>query len=510
MEMWFRGMITISRFLSIIFIMYLQKISSFATMVSIVAASIFGLSYYTSQTALALVAQSDRVDVPISAPVGSSEATQCPIDGFAIASFNNFEEIRIDTDFVSSLTLRNTSSYTLSGLRVGLGVFSSDSQVIPDYWFVSEGMYQLPGGGSTEVPVTIDASSLPAGEYSIRSFVMQGDEASVLGSVLRGDSDDSVAVVKSTPKENTVNVVVSVNSNTSSGQTVTVPQNENIEVQVSTTNENTTPVINSSMVVVISQGDVPLGAAVREQVQDSIKLVPSGARQTQLIDRFTESGKYSVYAALVTKDTFQPVEYIPVQVGEGEATESWAYLSRVGLKDDVIRADNDIIGCISYLGKDAGIAGVIETLGMEVEVLDGESVVFSSEVRTEDIQKSYITVRPGLNLETSFVSATLLQERFPSVIGDEGVEVAQLTGETEVFLTPVQTISFNLECQNEDCQGGPDNIVPVSVPATDSTGNSFYFYAAIVIAAALLMYLMLRRLHPEEDLSVGKNVNELQ
>lgn len=505
MKNWFQGMIKLSRFVSIIFTMHLQKISSFLMMVSIVMLSIFGLSYYSAQPAFALVAEQDMEAmpaVPIAVP-SSSAVYQCPIDGFVTASFNDSEEITIESEFSQTLLLRNNSDYTLSGVKVGLGVYANPDQIVPDYWFVAEEEFQLSGGEATQVSVEVDASSLPAGKYSVRSFTMQGNETNLLGAILRGESGNPVVVVKTAPKTNIVDVQVTVNGEISTGQRVAVSQGENISVQVLTTNENSTPVINSSMLVTVSQGDVPLGAALRASTMDSVKLVPTGSRKTQLVDQFTESGEYAVYAALLSSDTFQPVVYIPIQVGEGLAAESWAYLSKVGSTDATLHPDSEIIGCISYLGKDAGVSGVIETLGLAVEVTEGGNSVFTTEVRTEDARKAYLTVRPGISSSLPTISATLLQERFPSV---QTVEA-----KTEAFLSPVQTVSFSLTCAGHACLDDHSaQVAPEAVQPTGSTGNSFYFYAAIVIAAALLMYIMLRRLHPEEDLSVGNNSNELQ
>jgi len=481
--------------------MILQKISTFFVAVSVITLSIIGLGYYTAAPASALEADS----IP-------SQPSQCPIDGFVSVAFNNSDKYQIETDLVSTLVLSNTSSYVMGGVRVGLAVYSNTAQIIPDYWFVSDEQYQLLAGEMRNVDVTIDASIMPAGEYVVRSFAMQGDEAAVLGAIMRGESEAANTIIKRSQKTSDVAVVAVVNGERSNGQTVLLEQGENIGVAVQTTNTNDVPLLDSSMVITISQGDVPLGAALRESVRDSVKLVPNGMRDSQVFDQFTESGDYSVFAALVTKNTFQPVEYVSVKVGSDSAAESWAYLSQVGVSDLVLNTDTEVVGCINYLGAASELQGVIETLAMEVTVTDGENVLFTNEVQTQDMQQSFLSVNPGLSAEKVVVSATLLQQRFPSTIGREDEEIQNVSGETEIFFTPVQTLVFDIACESDEgCSSGDGAITMTDEGSSDTQArNSFYFYAAIVIAAALLLYIMLRRLHPEEPVATEANSNELQ
>jgi len=479
---------------------------------------LMGAAYFTASPAYAL-----QLAEPVGSPVNDratefpddapdASPSQCPIDGFAVADISAEENIRIDTELVATINLKNTSQYVLGGVRVGLGIYTTESQVVPDFWYVSE-PEQLAAGEFKELSMQVDAAVLPAGEYVLRSFTMQGDAAAVLGAILRGASDDTVFVTKGAQTGSQTSVEVTVNGTQSDGQTVSIADGENIEVSAVVTNTNALPLLNSSLVTVISQGDIPLGAAVREVSTDTVKLVPNGSRTVQLMDRFTEAGKYSVYAGLVSENAFQPVSYVPVRVGEGVAAESWAYLSKLGVNSPALLPDSEITGCFNYIGVNEESSRLIETLGLAIEISDGESVVANSEVRTNpSSSKNYITYQPGITLNSAQVTATLLQERFPSVIGAENVDPMEVAGETEIFLTPVQSVSLSLECVDaEECGVNDDAPTLVNIDNTGpSNSNSFYFYAAIVIAAALLMYIMLRRLHPEENLAKENNSNELQ
>ena len=493
--------------------MLLYKISSLITTVAITLAFV-GTAYSAASPAYALQlaepggsAVNDRVmQMPDSTP------TQCPIDGFAIAEIASEENIRIDTELEATINLKNTSQYTLGGVRVGLAIYSTESQIIPDYWFVSE-QKQLAAGEVAELPLQIDATALPAGEYVLRSFTMQGDAGAVLGAILRGDSDDTVSLTKSTQTGSQINIALTVNDTQTDGQTIEVADGEDIEVTAVVQNNNTLPLLSSSLVTVVSQGDIPLGAAVREMSSESVKLVPNGTRTVTLTDRFTETGKYSVYAGLVTENAFQPVVYAPLRVGDGVATDSWAYVSKVGVSTEALLPSSEIVGCFNYLGAQEESSSLFETLGLELEIADSETVVSSTEVRTDASGlKNFVSIKPGITLDTAVVTATLLQERFPTVIGPEGVELEDVTGETEIFLTPVQSVAFSLACAGSDnCGAGDIQPMLVSTGAGGAAGdNSFYFYAAIVIAAALLLYIMLMRLHPEENLFKENNSNELQ
>lgn len=498
--------------------MLLHKISSLITVVAIIFAFI-GATYFTATSVHALQLAQPVADpatgsrmMPLPGTMQDSTPSQCPIDGFAIAEIDANEKITIDSELIATINLQNTSQFVLGGVRVGLGVYSTKSQLVPDYWFVSE-QSTLAAGQTTELQLQIDASIMPAGEYILRSFTMQGGAAEVLGAITRGASDDSAQLVKVAPAASQVSIGVTVNGTVSNGQTIVVADGENIEVAVATKNNNSVPLINSTMVAVISQGDVPLGAAVREMTVDSVKLVPGGTRNTQLTDRFTETGKYSVYAGLVTENTFQPIEYAPLNLGDEVATQSWAYLSKIGVNTEGLVPESEMVGCFNYIGENAESASLQETLGLEIKISNGEAIVSTTEVRTDATPgKTFVSIQPGITLEKALVTATLLQERFSSVIGAEGVGSLEVDGETEMFLTPVQSASFTLECVNIEGCGVDNEQAPVSSQGLLDTdgGNSFYFYAAIVIAAALLLYIMLRRLHPEEDSLKENNSNELQ
>jgi hypothetical protein len=129
----------------------------------------------------------------------------------------------------------------------------------------------------------------------------------------------------------------------------------------------------------------------------------------------------------------------------------------------------------------------------------GEAEIFSNKVSNLDGNLAmFFSQKIGMTGEAVKITASLLEDTTGSLMyaGDEPAEVEMLPMD---YLAPTQTIELTLTCsENSGCEAD-------SVAATNNNyvpmgpREPFWFYAGVVIAALLLMYLMLRRLHPDDN-----------
>ena len=214
---------------------------------------------------------------------GVSLPLVCPIESAPNARFVGLGDIvRVEDQLSTFVSLRNDSSYTFSGVRVGVGVYDRAGTL--SYWAVLDGEHQLLPETSTDLPVELALQALPAGDYQLRVVALQGDETAVLGALVHETErrTDSVLMRKTTIRNSDVAIAVEVDGRTFSGARLTAPSAQPFSVKLVTKNNDAVPLLESNLLAVVTEGVVPLGTAVRADKLDSVKLIPSGTRTTLL------------------------------------------------------------------------------------------------------------------------------------------------------------------------------------------------------------------------------------
>lgn len=438
-----------------------------------------------------------------------SDPDMCPIDGGVYASLSQFIEPASFSDFFTDvITLDNASTYTYAGISLGIGLFRP-GETTPAYWTVLPDEYQVPPGVEVMVPFEVSLQAVEPGEYVARVVAKQGGAMEVLGSAIR-DIDELIEypLIKTGPASTAVTTEVEVSNGEGDDE---ISGAEAIVVEVRTRNEGETPLLNSRVVASIVQGETPLGAAVRAEVEDGVLLVPGRERVTEITDRFLETGKYTVFTSLITTGVLQPVQAIEVLV-DGEVSDAAGvlpYVADIAVSEYPLQSDTELIACIDRVTP-SEIPYVIDTpLALDLTVSTEGRDLYTSRWSTEDAPTTdHVRFTPGITGADVAISLTLFSERFAAAAT---IEEGQNTDTTRTIdYTPVQRFSFAFSCpEGEGCEVSTlsDETIFIADQGSSENPNGFWFYAGIVIAAALLMYIMLRRLHPEDD-GVPKEVTE--
>lgn len=426
----------------------------------------------------------------------------CPINGTASAIFLHPQaEYQVNNDFSESVLLSNQTDYTLAGIRVGVAAYKDEISAAPAYWTVLPGVHQLMPGQSMELPVKINLSAMEAGEYLVDIFSIQGDETAVLGSIIRdGVSGSALKVVKSGTDTNDTEVSIEVNQLTAEGGLIKIDTTKPMVVEITTKNNNTTPLLNSQMVGVVTQGDIPLGAAVLTDKIDSVKLIPGGERVTELENNVMFGNVLTVYAGLLTEELFQPVTRVSVELSEDEFEGSWPYVSQIGVSNFETPSESEIVACVRYVGAYANSQSIHEPLGVDFAIsTNGEELAAERVTSFDTDARNYFAYQPDSNAGNFTLTAGFLQKRF---LDATNPELDNRTSEERVRegLIIVDEITLEFACTDLELCGNDAADTPIhSQDKSNDNQETFWFYAAVVIAAALLMYIMLRRLHPEDD-----------
>lgn len=473
------------------------------------------VSFVSLSTIVAITAAVVLWQAPVvSAQTNPTTPNFCPIENEVSADFAGVTETyTVESEFFERIQISNFSSYTLAGVKVALAAFSSTNDTIPSFWTVLEDEYQLLPDSTIEVPVNLDLSAMPAGEYTLKVFTIQGDETAALGSVLHNaEATEGVVLVKSATKTNDVAVQVVVNEqNANDGRTINLDPGEAIDVKIETRNNNKLPLLGNSMFGVITEGEVPLGAAVRVDIIDPITLIPNGTASTEIMEPFVEGGELTVYAGSIDPTALRPLLVIPVKT-DTEGGGSWAYVSQVGLSDYPLQTDSSVVACVKYIGVEQDVDRFLELLGVQFTLSPERGEVVSKKVTTEDIDTlNYFSFQPGLNTANFDLTVDFLQERYgANFFFAEGSETE--VPERSENLLVVDIISSTYACiDSDDCQSPRPNETNNIVTVAPSDQPSFWFYAGIVIAALLLMYIMLGRLGREDSGTTNEaSTDELQ
>lgn len=439
----------------------------------------------------------------------------CPISGFVTGELSTDDGERISDEYFGRFTVSNPTDYHIAGVRAAIALYADADDIAPSFWAVLPGEHQLSPGVSNEVEFALDATGLSVGSYVVRPIVMQGGVHELLGAAVRNSElPGETTIIKEGNRSSEYSVSVAVNGQTAGLQTLDLTGARNLTASVVTTNETDGPLLNSEMTVVISQGDVPLGAAVRESVTDSVKLVPGGSRTTTIVDSNLQGGSYTVHAALTSEGILQPVERAVLRVGEEVPNATWPYISRIGSTDFPLQPDTQIAACVNYLGSNAEAALISEPLGVEFAVLDGngQQLATAAVDNLSTAVSDWYAFTPGISADDFSLQVNLMAEKYLSIVPLEADEEITLAQRNEVSLDSVQTVTGVFSCDGvEECDASAGHTGVTQTSGGEQSGsNSFWFYGAIIIAAALLMYIMLRRLHPEHSNEIIDEKNELQ
>ena len=317
----------------------------------------------------------------------------CPINGEISANFENpAKERLVDNLLLDKVRIVNSSEYTFGGVRLGLAVYQSVLDDVPTYWMVLPEEHQVLPKSSLFIPVAADLSGLPAGEYELKVFAVQGDETTLLGSMLRNAQNvSSITLDKTSEQTRDISVLVSVNEQDYQGQTIVLGEEELIEVIIKTTNHNNFPVIDYQMLGVVAQGDTPLGTAVRAETLDAVTIVPGRSRITGVNDRYVERGKYTVFAGLIGNGALNPLVAVPVQIADTIGNTSWSYVSQVGLSTYPLQDGSQVIACVENVGANEGTRLIHELLGVQFIITDQSKELGADIILSTDDKENYFT-----------------------------------------------------------------------------------------------------------------------
>ena len=441
------------------------------------------------------------------AVVESEGAGVCPIVSGPRATFvNNGSTVNVENAFSGEVRLSNDTTYTFGGVKVAVAVFGPSSSEVPSYWSVLPGEYLLLPKAPLTIYPELDLSILPAGQYKVKAFAMQGDETALLGAVLRdANKTEGVTMVKSSAAKKEVSVTVAVNGKSYTKTPIALADKNSVGVVIVTKNDSALPVVSNKMLAVVTGGSVPLGSAVQADKQDSVQLIPGGSRTTKLTSGYLEGGMYTVYAALVSSDALSPVVAVPIDASESSHEGSWSYISKIGLTEYPLRANSEIVTCVNNIGLNEGREVLSEPWGVKLVLKDQAGVAFNAEQNSVEAKSgNYFIFRSGKSLADFTLTADLLRQRF-----SPEVAVSETTGidpEGIEFYT-VDTTSQTFTCVEGDMCTREVVVTETNTAPQDTPYKPYWFYLGVMAAAALLLYIMLRRLPPEER-DVTKDFSE--
>lgn len=413
-------------------------------------------------------------------PINNS---QCPIEGFVDIEVN-VNNLNVEDNFSQSVKLTNYSNFTLSEIKIAVAIFESDEEVVPKYWTVLKDNYQLSPNQEFDVPINLDLTALPAGEFNLKIFAIQGDETAALGTILlQGQNDNVIKIDKVSEAKSEIEVSINIEEEKR--------LDGKIYADINTVNKNNVPLFESKMLAVVTQGNIPLGTAVWLNQIDTVKLIPNGHRLKKIQDDLAISGLYTIYAGLISEGILQPLGKETVQVGEVSEDLSWSYISKIGLSDYPLKNNSEVVACVSNLGKDENYNRFIEPIALVFSLREENGKTSNQKILNTDTNNvNYFSYKVSDIFQNFELSIDLLHQRFPTNLNREG-EFG-----IDSNLSKISTIKHNFRCSNTE----------ICSLTSISDGNEikneqkpFWFYAGIVIAAALLLYLMLRRLEPYDD-----------
>ena len=410
----------------------------------------------------------------------------CSLDGFLSMGVTTVQYLPEVSQIVVSGDIINSSAKTFPGVRVGYFLYDSESATTPSYVaFASDELY-IDSNSPQPFSRTLDVSALPAGTYSLQVTASQGDFDNLLTSAMHTFANTPrVAVVKSGEAVDSNTVSISVNGETAAAEGFTFPIRTPLSVEVRTTNTGDVPLLDSSLEMVVTRGDIPAGTAVSAEKSDEIKLLPGSFAIDRMNDRITLGGEYTLFTALDTPDVFNELHTTSIQLGDEDVPVQPVYLLGAG----VSRA-GDTVNMTACLVQISDEAGYFLSESVALGVAGGEQVVFGQDTNsfTAEFTVPVAEASEGITLELRRAANVWLAMR-----GDDQIPEGE---NNELQFEVVDTVVVQYDC-GEECPVAGETIMTTGEPQP-SQRFSFYYYAGIVIAAALLGYIMIRRLHPED------------
>lgn len=432
----------------------------------------------------------------------------CPIrEAFTITPLSIDKEVSSDDNFSETFNIVNENNYLLVGISIGVGLYKSEDSKIPVFWTVLPNKINLAPKSGTAVTADLNLSEVPEGKYVVKAFLNQGDEMAVFGAAIRNvDFTPFFTLNKQTPQIGEVSLSLNLNGKTITDKTVVNVKDE-LVVEGTIKNNQTTPLINSKIFTILTAGDVPLGGAVNKSIANEVKIIPQGMQNLKLSARSLVEGDYTVYSILNTDNTFQPVQSFEFKVGKGVGATSWPYVSIVGITDSPINNNSEVVTCVNYIGEAAEIKYLYSSVGVEVSTYQNDTKISANTITNLDgsLAMFFKSKLSDWGNGANKLIVSLVEDTKAGKV-PEGMDV-----KPEASFLPIQktelviVCDYRLVCDSEN--SGPTN------STTDSTGPNqpFMFYIGVTLAALLLMYLMLRRLDPDDNsLNSRLTDNELQ
>tara|TARA_B100000508_G_scaffold14126_1_gene9680 strand:- start:550 stop:1956 length:1407 start_codon:yes stop_codon:yes gene_type:complete len=420
----------------------------------------------------------------------------CVIDGGLAADLDSdLMDSEVPDVLRAAISVSNSSSYYMGGVNTALGFYKEEDINVPSFIAVqNDGLLIEPQSSQLITPV-IDLSALPAGTYEVRVVAFQGDEVDLLGSLIRG-VDDSFTFSKTKSASSDIKHMLTINGEkVSSGGSITISGEANIAATLRTINAGPLPVLDTPVFVSITQGEIPLGSAVRNGVDDVVRLVPGGYRDSVANDLFVEGGKYTVYGFLSSENQANPVISGTVLVGDDVGPNSWVYVAKSGITNFPLTTEDTVTACVEHLGKSEGSTQLLEPVSVTFALSEGEKELFSETAQNITGQPNkYFSVQPSQATDNFELKMTLLTDRFPSAaVPEEGGSLE----DNEIEYIEVHSQIGVYECEEDVCISDELVVSKQATQAGDVIAKPYWFYIAVMLAAALLLYIMVRRLHPE-------------
>lgn len=403
----------------------------------------------------------------------------CPIDGYLSVEFNT-SQTEISDRMFGNVSLVNGGSFFRADIKLAVAVYEIGSNV-PNYWAVMPHSHQLTANQTYEVPIDLDISILPAGEYDVKVFAAQGDETAVLGNILNDVYDQmSFKISKITEAKNDTEILLNVDKDKLGAN--------KIYADINTINNNQISLLNSKMLAVITQGDIPLGTAIWTSKLDSIKLLSGKQKVTKISNDLVIPGRYTVIAGLISEGVLQPLVKEVVQVGEVDHNVSWSYISKIGFSNYPLKSGSEIVACISNLGVNKNYRGFAEPLALEFTVSDASGKSETKKIFENNSNKlnyfSYIT-------ENDFKDFNLTLDLFHQRFSVESDPEAEFNPEN--LLMPARSVKQNVVCEIDEICNGNNGDVMVENEFIYQT-KPFWFYLGITVVGILLFVLLWKRL----------------
>ena len=438
----------------------------------------------------------------VSAQVTEIPTKECPIVGGLQVYIDTAQDpIEVSDSFVGVVEVENTDpKYHFGGVRVGLGLYTSQYAAAPVYWTVLSDTYELEPGTVRQISVQSDLAMVPAGTYFVKALIAQGDETALF-SQFTADTQSMATLVKRTPREQDVSFELFVNGLKSIGQSIILRSEDALSLSMRSANNDLANEVVQTVLASVVQGIVPKGAAVLTELREPAVLAAQSKQQLELDAALRGDGVYTVYAGMVAADHFTPVTVAVLRVGAVEESVLLPYISAVGLSEYPLTKTSEVVACVDQTVLGATKKQFAKPVQVAFVLSRAEKELSREMIASKDLwDKKYYSFSP----EWELADFTLTTELYSGPLLGEAIDDQELQ--------KVAVVEQSFGCEKErTCSSffGPVTLLHTVAPSVP--GKSPWFYAAIVIATSLFAYLFIRRLEPTSyDPDTRVRENELQ